>query len=299
LHDRLIRRGLAPSVGLPAAMPVSAPVPVPAALAEPTVRAALVFKLGREATAGAVSAAVASLTKGALRDMTMTRSKVLALRLLMISAAGGIGAIVLQGLGPPDAQRIGDTRAVAQAVSKSDRSTETPLPGPVPVKPGGRLLIEVLEALPGRPISGEHWVRYDGTVSLGFYGDLKVAGLTRHQIKVALINHMRKFLTDETLGLTEVDEEGKVIKIDPADSTRVLVDDTFSSMPRAQAKPDLEEVNRKLDLLLLSSQGRGESQVRPGARPGSDLERRLSDVERTLDRIRRALEDPDRQPRKD
>ena len=36
---------------------------------------------------------------------------------------------------------------------------------------------------PARPISGERLVRPDGTISLGFYGDLYVSGLTLSEIK--------------------------------------------------------------------------------------------------------------------
>ena len=49
---------------------------------------------------------------------------------------------------------------------------------PLVVEPPDVLLIEVLEALPGRPITGERLVRPDGTISLGFYGDVHVRGLT-------------------------------------------------------------------------------------------------------------------------
>src|SRR4051794_3792677 len=45
------------------------------------------------------------------------------------------------------------------------------------------LLVEVLEALPGRPITGERLVRPDGSISLGFYGDVHVQGLTIRQAK--------------------------------------------------------------------------------------------------------------------
>ena len=64
--------------------------------------------------------------------------------------------------------------------------------GPVAIEPGDRLLIEALIALPGRPIGGERQVRPDGTVSLGFYGDLKVAGLTLQETKVKVIEHLRR-----------------------------------------------------------------------------------------------------------
>jgi protein involved in polysaccharide export with SLBB domain len=63
------------------------------------------------------------------------------------------------------------------------------------------IAVEVLEALPGRPISGEHLVRQDGTITLGFYGDVHVRGLTAKQAKVKIIQHLRRYLNDEALGL--------------------------------------------------------------------------------------------------
>jgi protein involved in polysaccharide export with SLBB domain len=65
------------------------------------------------------------------------------------------------------------------------------------------LQVEVLQALPGRPITGERLVRPDGTISLGFYGDVHVRGLTCAQIKCKLIEHLRFWLKDEVLGLIE------------------------------------------------------------------------------------------------
>jgi len=78
---------------------------------------------------------------------------------------------------------------------------------PYVVEPPDLVLVEVLDALPGRPISGERLVRADGTITLGFYGDVHVRGLTLDQIKVAIIKHLRKFLIDESLGLLEPDGE--------------------------------------------------------------------------------------------
>jgi polysaccharide biosynthesis/export protein len=98
------------------------------------------------------------------------------------------------------------------------------------------LLVEVLEALPGRPISGERLVRPDGKITLGFYGDVYVAGLTLPEAKEKIILHLRKHLTDTALGLVEIDSntlEPKVdpktkqpVTIDPKDSNTVFVDVT-------------------------------------------------------------------------
>ena len=75
------------------------------------------------------------------------------------------------------------------------------------VEPPDLLLVEVLEALPGRPISGERLVRPDGTISLGFYGDVDVAGLTIPEVKEKIVLHLRKYLSDEVLGLVEINPE--------------------------------------------------------------------------------------------
>lgn len=72
------------------------------------------------------------------------------------------------------------------------------------VEPPDLLLVEVIEALPGRPISGERLIRPDGTISLGFYGDIHVRGLTVEQVKVKIIKQLRTFLTDEVLGIAEL-----------------------------------------------------------------------------------------------
>ncbi len=105
-----------------------------------------------------------------------------------------------------------------------------PMSGPVPVKVGQTLLVEVLEALPGRPISGERVVRPDGTISLGFYGDLAVAGLTRDQIKVKVVEHLQRFIEDETLGLQVVNPRtGKVESVPPLQTDRVFVMDDLGT----------------------------------------------------------------------
>ncbi len=77
------------------------------------------------------------------------------------------------------------------------------------VEPPDLVLVEVLEALPGRPISGERLVRPDGKISLGFYGDVYVAGLTISEMKEKIVLHLRKYLTDEVLGLVEMARNGR------------------------------------------------------------------------------------------
>jgi polysaccharide export outer membrane protein len=94
------------------------------------------------------------------------------------------------------------------------------------VEPPDLITVEVLEALPGRPISGERLVRPDGKVSLSFYGEIYVAGLTTGEIKEKIVLHLRKYLRDEVLGLYTQDENGNWQEVEPKDSDRVFVDVT-------------------------------------------------------------------------
>ena len=104
------------------------------------------------------------------------------------------------------------------------------------VEPPDLIIVEVLEALPGRPISGERLVRPDGKISLSFYGEVYVAGLTIPEVKEKIVLHLRKFINDETLGLIEMDPDtgqprmdpktNKVKLIDPRETDRVFVDVT-------------------------------------------------------------------------
>ena len=75
---------------------------------------------------------------------------------------------------------------------------------PYIIEPPDLIIVEVLEVLPGRPISGERLVRPDGKIDLGFYGQVHVRGLTLPQAKEKIILHLWKFLPDEVLGLIEV-----------------------------------------------------------------------------------------------
>jgi polysaccharide export outer membrane protein len=93
------------------------------------------------------------------------------------------------------------------------------------IEPPDIILVEVLEALPGRPITGERLVKPDGKISLGFYGEIYVAGLTTSEIKEKVILHLRQYITDEVLGLIRLDEKtGKFKDVPPLESNRVFVD---------------------------------------------------------------------------
>ncbi len=95
------------------------------------------------------------------------------------------------------------------------------------VEPPDLILVEVLEAYPGRPITGERLVRPDGKISLQWYGDVYVAGLTVDQIKEKIVIHLRQYLTDLALGLIRYNQKtGEYEDVEPAKSNRVFVDVT-------------------------------------------------------------------------
>lgn len=120
---------------------------------------------------------------------------------------------------------------------------------PIVIEPPDILVVEVLEALPGRPITGERLVRADGTISLGFYGDIHVRGLTVEQAKVKILLHLRRFLNDQSLGLVEfrpVEIEGEMNDDAPprppapgADGDKVLPDPP-ATLPPSSRPADLE-----------------------------------------------------------
>jgi hypothetical protein len=65
------------------------------------------------------------------------------------------------------------------------------------------LFVEARSALPGRPITGTRLVRTDGMITLGYYGDVAVAGLSPEEAKAKIVIHLRRYLSDDALGLVE------------------------------------------------------------------------------------------------
>jgi hypothetical protein len=239
LRKRLTGRGLAPS----------AVAPILKGLALPRLPEALSLSTVGAATArGVVRATVLPLVQGVLTDMAWIKVKTLTL---------GFGAIVLAcGLGVAAERKYRSVDRPRHEVTAEESDEPIVLQPPAKLRPGDTIIVEVLEALPGRPISGERVVKPDGTISLGFYGDIPVAGLNRHEIKVKVIEQLLKFLPDEILGLeVQAPNSKKMLKVAPADSDRVFVDETFyvGRHRRASASDDrqeqYDEVLRKLEEL--------------------------------------------------
>ena len=94
---------------------------------------------------------------------------------------------------------------------------------PLVIEPPDIIIVEVLMALPGRPITGERLVRPDGTISLGFYGDVHVRGLTLPQAKAKIVHHLRRYLDDNALGLRLPHEVIAEVEPLPRPGTKVRV----------------------------------------------------------------------------
>ena len=104
---------------------------------------------------------------------------------------------------------------------------------PYIIQPPDHLHVSVLQGAPGRGLDGDRLVRPDGKLSLDFYGELSVAGLTVLQAKEKVILHLRKHLSDSALGLVKYDPvsgepardaAGKYVPSPPAESTCIYVD---------------------------------------------------------------------------
>ena len=92
---------------------------------------------------------------------------------------------------------------------------------PTILDPPDIIVVDVLGALPGRPITGERLIRPDGTISLGFYGAVHVRGLTLAQAKIKIVLHLRRYLTDQLLGLTRYSPTGDPIAPAASDKSNV------------------------------------------------------------------------------
>ena len=246
LHRRLIRRGVVPLAGVVAAALESSSanaarlcLTVPSTLMRSTVEVCAQVLLGR-AMKDVASTSVAALAQHVLRSMFMIKLRTIGISLVFVGlAAYGAGLAAPQANSGKSSPRPRRGVSVTAEKSKSKAQPSLESLGDYVVEPPDLLLVEVLEALPGRPISGERLVRPDGKISLGFYGDIYVAGLTVPQVKEKVIHHLQKYLEDSALGIVELafDDNGQTIvdpktneaklkAIDPKDSAAVFVDVT-------------------------------------------------------------------------
>ena len=227
LRPRLSRRGLAtpPESDVPLFPSILAGrlSLVPNGLTSSTVKVAGQVASGR-ALADVTSTSVAAMAQNVLRSLFMIKLKTVSVSLMLI----GIGAFGASLAAPQtEARKLDAPPGRGSHVGANESKSQHPLvsPGDYVVEPPDVLGVDVLEALPGRPISGDRLVRPDGKITLGFYGDVYVAGLTLREAKQKIVLHLRRYLSDIALGLVEVDKVSKqLLTIDPKDSKTVFVD---------------------------------------------------------------------------
>lgn len=75
---------------------------------------------------------------------------------------------------------------------------KVPLP-PYVIEPPDILLVEAIPSLPDQPIGGQHLVRPDGSIGLGIYGSVFVAGLTLDEAKDVIQEHLSQRIKKEKL----------------------------------------------------------------------------------------------------
>jgi RNA polymerase sigma factor (sigma-70 family) len=118
LRARLTRRGMALSVGSLTAVLAENTAPaatLPAGLMASTVRAAIMFSVGKATTAGEISAKVAALAEGTIRAMVATKVKASVMFVVAVgflAVGGGLGAYHALGAKPQAAEAVGAEKPV-------------------------------------------------------------------------------------------------------------------------------------------------------------------------------------------
>jgi RNA polymerase sigma factor (sigma-70 family) len=149
LQSRLTRRGVAVSGGLllPMLSPNAASAAMPPALADATVKAAILAAAGKGVAVGGVSATVASLVQEMLKAMLLTKVKI-ALAALLVGMVGA-AAVVLSHPPPKTEQpEVNDTSLTQRdsppadepkKVERSQTATAAPNDSPLPEAVGPRM----------------------------------------------------------------------------------------------------------------------------------------------------------------
>jgi RNA polymerase sigma factor (sigma-70 family) len=237
LRTRLTRRGLAPAsviaasmLGRDSAFGLAVSSHVPVALVRSAVRACVAVSSGVSLRAAA-SGSVLFLTENFLRSVLMIKIKTVSLAaavtgLGFLAAGKAAQEIETRRYFPRVPVRVQELQPDARKKAEQPKpKVGKQAPPDYIVEAPDLLVVEVLDALPGRPITGERLVRPDGRISLGFYGDVYVAGLTLAEVKEKVVRQLRKQIGDKALGLDEQDRDNEeLLKVAPKDSDRVYVD---------------------------------------------------------------------------
>jgi hypothetical protein len=128
LRGRLLRRGLAPSVALLAALPSrNVGAETLAALSEVVVRAAAAFASRRGVRDGLISGSAITLANEVIRSMMLIKWKVGSLVLLVLAVAGTSAAVFAPRLQPEKHPEAAPRPAKAPVAAKADSAARPPL----------------------------------------------------------------------------------------------------------------------------------------------------------------------------
>jgi RNA polymerase sigma factor (sigma-70 family) len=215
LAKRLVRHGLAVSGGtLAAVLSEKATACMPLAVASLTIKAATLFAAG-QAALGVTSAKVAALTEGVIKAMLLTKLQMMTAVLLVLGLSAFASVVLVRGQAGRDSQRAGTSAAgngatpgTADTDKGKEARRETPAPGGEQdrIRPGDRLRVRVLNAIPDQPIDGVFRVEPGGTVALGpAYGRVQVKGQTLEEAEVTIRANLAKQLKDPRVSVTRDD----------------------------------------------------------------------------------------------
>ncbi len=109
----------------------------------------------------------------------------------------GVYAIDEQGYVDLGAQ-YGRIRIAGMTVDEAKQAIEQFL-GQTFAQP--QVMVSLAQMAAMQQIAGEHLVRPDGTVNLGIYGSVRVAGLTLDQAKTVIEGHLKQYLEDPQIAL--------------------------------------------------------------------------------------------------
>jgi polysaccharide export outer membrane protein len=130
------------------------------------------------------------------------------------------------------------------------------------VEPPDILLIQASNRITLRlqPISGQHLVAPDGTVNLGIYGKIHVAGMTLDQIGTAVATRLLEIMPGLLGKLKEVDEKGE----ERGQELRTIFQQSFTSIEliKREMQVDVLSYNSKFYYVITDGGGYGQ-QVYP------------------------------------
>jgi RNA polymerase sigma factor (sigma-70 family) len=222
LARRVAQRGLAPSVSVLATgfAENAASASVPAALLSSTIKAATLIVASQTAMVGVVSANVAVLVEGALKNMMLNKLKTVTAVLFVMALLGaGATASVLayqdKAATPPAAGKATDpksdkenpgpdTRKAAGKLAPDRKVPATAAPDKSDrIQVGELLSMHVLGAFPEAPIQGLFKVEASGKVALGPpYGRVDIKGLSLEEAEAAVKKHLEKLMKRVDVSLT-------------------------------------------------------------------------------------------------